>query len=71
MGWAVKNAYLHSLSRLWPGLRCKPQRSAYVYIRLAVRFLSALHHSIFKQPLKLGFFKCFRCYYLTEMTFGE
>jgi hypothetical protein len=31
-------------------LRCKPHRSTYVYIRLAMRFLRALHLSIFEQP---------------------
>ena len=31
-------------------LRCKPHRSTYVIIRLAIRFLRALHLSIFEQP---------------------
>jgi hypothetical protein len=31
-------------------LRCKPHRSTYVNIRLAVRFLRALHLNIFEQP---------------------
>jgi hypothetical protein len=31
-------------------LRCKPYRSTYVYIRLAIRFLRALHLHIFEQP---------------------
>jgi hypothetical protein len=33
----------------------KPKRSTYFYIRLALRFLSALHISIFEQPPKVGF----------------
>jgi hypothetical protein len=37
-------------------LRCKPHRSTYVYIRLAVRFLRASHLSIFEQPLNKRFF---------------
>jgi hypothetical protein len=32
-------------------LRCKPHRSTYLYIRLAVRFLRALHLNIFEQPI--------------------
>ena len=35
-------------------LRCKPNRSTYIYIRLAIRFLRALHLNIFEQPQKQG-----------------
>jgi hypothetical protein len=31
-------------------LRCKPHRSTYIYTRLAIRFLRALHLNIFEQP---------------------
>jgi len=37
-------------------LRCKPYRSTYVNIRLAVRFLRALHLNIFEQPQKTSEF---------------
>jgi hypothetical protein len=37
-------------------LRCKPYRSTYFYIRLALRFLRALHLSIFEQPALSGCF---------------
>jgi hypothetical protein len=33
-------------------LRCKPNRSTYIYTRLAIRFLRALYLSIFEQPPK-------------------
>jgi hypothetical protein len=33
-------------------LRCKPNRSTYIYICLAIRFLRALYLSIFEQPPK-------------------
>jgi hypothetical protein len=36
-------------------LRCKPHRSTYVNIRLAVRFLRALHLNIFEQHPTLDF----------------
>jgi hypothetical protein len=31
-------------------LRCEPHRSTYFYIRLTLRFLRALHLTIFEQP---------------------
>src|SRR4030042_312908 len=37
-------------------LRCKPHRSTYFNIRLALRFLRALHLSIFEQPAKNVFY---------------
>jgi hypothetical protein len=33
-------------------LHCKPHRSTYFDIRLALRFLRALHLTIFEQPAK-------------------
>jgi hypothetical protein len=38
-------------------LRYKPHRSTYFRIRLALRFLRALHLSIFEQPAKQGVFQ--------------
>jgi hypothetical protein len=37
-------------------LRCKPRRSMYVYIQLAVRFFRALHLNIFEQSSNMEFF---------------
>jgi len=39
-------------------LRCKPLRSTYIHIRLAARFLRALHLNVFEQPQNMkGLFK--------------
>jgi hypothetical protein len=37
-------------------LRCKPNRSTYLYIRLTIQFLRALHLNIFEQLPDMGFF---------------
>jgi hypothetical protein len=43
--------------RLSAALRYKPHRSTYFHIRLALRFLRALHLSIFEQPANQGVFQ--------------
>ncbi|OGP68027.1 MAG: hypothetical protein A2W27_03960 [Deltaproteobacteria bacterium RBG_16_44_11] len=37
-------------------MRCKPCRSTYIFIRFAVRFLRALHLTIFKKPQNMALF---------------
>jgi membrane-bound lytic murein transglycosylase A len=54
-------------SPLQVALRCKPNRSTYIYIRLVIRFLCALHLSIFEQPQKQGDFQQSYCRRLSTL----